>query len=279
MHLIRANESHIPQIRNIAHRNFDEVLSKVHSSEIVMKCKAGHSIENLTAYLSWKKVYVMLDHDMVVGTGSLANFGTAEQPKWSVSNLYVLPENHGMGIGRQIIQQLIHDARHEAAKTLHVPSSRNAVGFYQRMGFVIDPRDLAERAQNTAAIIEGIRSRLSGSDSEDISQLEALERESAARFDAAYRAEVEQPVYDVNQQMEQAKMEIATERRKVENEAGTLQGMSDTIVSAEASKASGELRRSAQEYANMESKADSIMATKLSEAQGHLQRIQNSLRK
>ena len=138
MQLIRASEAHIPHIRNISHRNFDEVLSKVHSSEIVMNCKAAHSIENLTAHLSWKKVYVMLDDDMVVGTGAFANFGTAEQPKWSVSNLYVLPERHGKGIGRQIIQQLIHDAQHEAAKNLHVPSSRNAIGFYQRMGFVVD---------------------------------------------------------------------------------------------------------------------------------------------
>ena len=139
MQLVSANESHIPQIRNIAHRNFDEVLSKVHSSEIVMKCKAALSMENLTAHLSWKKVYVMLDGNIVVGTGAFANFGTAEQPKWSVSHLYVLPENHGKGIGRQIVQQLIHDARHEAARTLHVPSSRHAVGFYQRMGFVTDP--------------------------------------------------------------------------------------------------------------------------------------------
>ncbi|MDR2505686.1 MAG: GNAT family N-acetyltransferase [Oscillospiraceae bacterium] len=138
MRLILANESHIFGIKCLLTRNFDEVLSKAHSPEIVKKFKEELSTENLTLQLSRKKVYVMVDDATVIGTGAFANFGTREQPKWSVSNLYVLPENHRQGIGKQLIERLIQDAQYESAKELHVPSSRNAVGFYQKMGFVID---------------------------------------------------------------------------------------------------------------------------------------------
>jgi len=138
MQLILAGKIHIPQIKNLLDRNFNEVLSKTHSPEIINKFKLELSVENLTSQLSWKKVYVMIEDGNVVGTGSFANFGTVEQPKWSVSNLYVLPEEHIKRIGSYIIKQLIQDAQQESAKTLHVPSSRNAVGFYQKIGFVVD---------------------------------------------------------------------------------------------------------------------------------------------
>ena len=34
--------------------------------------------------------------------------------------------------------QLVNDAKETGALELHVPSSRNAVGFYEKMGFSVD---------------------------------------------------------------------------------------------------------------------------------------------
>ena len=133
-----AKKDDINDIHRILERNFDEIMSKQHSKEILEKFKEYNSCDNLIKQLSWKQIYVTEDNGQIVATGAFANFGTEEAPKYSVSNLYVLPEYHNKGIGRLIIYKLIENAVKVNASELHVPASRNAIGFYEKMGFVID---------------------------------------------------------------------------------------------------------------------------------------------
>ena len=139
MKIREANAEDIESIKLIIDRNFDEVISQYHSAAIVNKFKEHNSVENLKSQLGWKKIYVAAEENgQVVGTGAFANFGTAESPKYSVSNLYVLPEWHRKGIGAKILEILIGDAQKRNADTLHVPSTRNGVAFYEKFGFAID---------------------------------------------------------------------------------------------------------------------------------------------
>ncbi len=133
-----ANKEDIVYIRLLLERNFDEVMSKHHSKEILDKFKAHNTCDNLLLQLSWKRIYVAEDNGRIIATGSFANFGTEETPKYSVSNFYVLPEFHNKGIGKLLITKLVEDAVAKNAPELHVPSSRNAVGFYNKMGFETD---------------------------------------------------------------------------------------------------------------------------------------------
>jgi ribosomal protein S18 acetylase RimI-like enzyme len=74
----------------------------------------------------------------IIATGAVANFGNEGTPKYSVSNFFVKPELHRKGIGRFLFDSLLKIAISKGAKTFHVPSSRNALGFYEKMGFVKD---------------------------------------------------------------------------------------------------------------------------------------------
>jgi ribosomal protein S18 acetylase RimI-like enzyme len=49
-----------------------------------------------------------------------------------------MPEYHSQGIGTRIFNNLLHDAKNVNANSFHVPSSRNAISFYEKYGFVID---------------------------------------------------------------------------------------------------------------------------------------------
>lgn len=77
-------------------------------------------------------------NDEIVATGVLANFGNDEAPKYSISNFFVKPELHGQGIGRSLFNHLFEVFKSKNVHDLHVPSSRNAVKFYEKMGFVED---------------------------------------------------------------------------------------------------------------------------------------------
>jgi len=106
------------------------------------KHKSHNSIESLQAQLGWKAVYVVEQDGDVIATGSFVNFGSAVVPKYSISNLYVKPELHSMGIGRLLFNRLFQDAKDNNAATFHVPSSMNAIGFYVKMGFTVDEEQL-----------------------------------------------------------------------------------------------------------------------------------------
>jgi Acetyltransferase (GNAT) family. len=122
----------------LINRNFDEVICNFHSEQVIIKFKGHNSRDNLAKQLLWKKVYVAEDNGEIVGTGAFANFGDDAVPKYSVSNLYVLPEKHHQGIGRCIFNILKNDAMNQKAKSFHVPSTRNGVAFYKKMGFGVD---------------------------------------------------------------------------------------------------------------------------------------------
>ena len=133
-----ADENDVNGIKKLIDKNFDEIIAEYHSQTVVDKFKNYNSIESLKAQLRWKTVYVACSKDLVAATGAFANFGTEENPKYSVSNFYVLPDLHKKGIGTEIMKILIAKAMEKSAKTLHVPSTRNAVPFYEKCGFAVD---------------------------------------------------------------------------------------------------------------------------------------------
>jgi len=128
----------IEQIKLILDRNFDEIISKHHSKAAVDKFKSNNSLESLLSQLNWKIIYAAEEKGKIIGTGAFANFGSVDMPKYSVSNLYVLPEWHYKGVGRILFNKLLEEAKARNADRLYVPSSKNAVGFYEKMGFSVD---------------------------------------------------------------------------------------------------------------------------------------------
>lgn len=138
MRIREATEEDIQDIQGLILRNIDEIMSKMHSKDVLEKIKMHTTIESLSSQLLWKKVYVVEDKDRIIATGALADFGTNNHPKYSVSNLFVLPELHLKGIGTLLIKQLIDDANEKNAFEIHVPSSRNGIEFYTKIGFEID---------------------------------------------------------------------------------------------------------------------------------------------
>lgn len=58
------------------------------------------------------------------------------ETKYSVSNFFVKPDLHNRGIGRFLFKKIFKTTKEKKAEILHVPSSRNGIGFYEKMGFV-----------------------------------------------------------------------------------------------------------------------------------------------
>jgi GNAT superfamily N-acetyltransferase len=131
-------DSDVDAVVKLTLANYDGVMAEHHSAEVVSAFRAGITPESFREQMTWKQVYVAEDEGQVVAVGTLADFGAANEPKWTVSQFYVRADLHRRGIGRRLLAHLVAAAGMTDAYDLHVPSSRNAVPFYADAGFVVD---------------------------------------------------------------------------------------------------------------------------------------------
>ncbi len=138
MNVRRIEEADIAAVVDLIQRNWDEVLSEHHSAHVVARFRGEVTPDSMRQQMSWKEIYVVEADGAIAATGALANFGVGDAPKYSISNFFVRPELHGKGIGSALMNCLFESARRAGGAVLHVPSSRNAIGFYERFGFIQD---------------------------------------------------------------------------------------------------------------------------------------------
>lgn len=97
-------------------RNFDEIMKKHHSEDIIDKYKNHNTFKKLKQQMTWKKILIVKEGNEIVATGAVANFGDEVNPKYSISNFFVKPELHRNGIGRVLFNNLLRIATEKGAK-------------------------------------------------------------------------------------------------------------------------------------------------------------------
>ena len=129
-------EKDIPIVVDLMLQNYDKVMPNYHSPGILEKSRLKVTYDQIRAQMKWKQIFVVESEGEVIATAALANFGTPEIPKHSVSNVFVKIDHQNQGIGKLLMEHLFHSARNNDVKLLHVPSSLNAISFYQNVGFI-----------------------------------------------------------------------------------------------------------------------------------------------
>ncbi|MEG2848538.1 MAG: GNAT family N-acetyltransferase [Bacilli bacterium] len=100
-----------------------EKLAKIFDSNKVLdKANASH-------------MYVACINEKVIGSGAISRFWGKEDES-ILSAIFVLPEFHGKGIGRLIMETLEKDEYFIRAKRIEIPSTITACEFYKKMGYV-----------------------------------------------------------------------------------------------------------------------------------------------
>jgi len=144
-------EADAEEVSALILRSYDRVLVHYHSPELVAHFVEHATPESLIEQLGRKEVFVVEAAGRIVATGGLGWFDDPQAPRDEqadvcedatgrrVSNLFVAVDLLGRGIGRRLLDRLIALAAEEGAERLHVASTRNAVSFYERAGFHLDP--------------------------------------------------------------------------------------------------------------------------------------------
>ncbi|UZW15430.1 GNAT family N-acetyltransferase [Clostridium pasteurianum] len=138
MNIRKIEKDDIDKVIDIINRNYDEVMIKEHSKDVLDRFKKHNTFEEWEKQMKWKQIFVVKDNEEVIATGALVNFGDNTYSKYCISNFFVEPENQSKGIGKILFKHIFKVARDSKIKFLHVPSSRNGIEFYRKMGFIED---------------------------------------------------------------------------------------------------------------------------------------------
>lgn len=134
MEIRRFDKSDAKRVVEIIHRNFMEVNIKDYSREAMEELVGSHDEEWLLNIAGFANVYAFCMDQEVVGVGSIAGYwGSVEES--ILLTIFVVPELHGKGIGRKIIETLEQDEYFLRAKRIEIPASITACGFYEKMGY------------------------------------------------------------------------------------------------------------------------------------------------
>ena len=70
------------------------------------------------------------------GNGALVGFALISKNRGTDMKLYLIGTRQGKGIGRLLVEQIIHNAKQRGLKTITLESVPEARGFYNKLGFV-----------------------------------------------------------------------------------------------------------------------------------------------
>ena len=122
------------EVRNLIVRNFLEVNSKDYGISAMEKLAKDYDVEKVLNVASYAHMYVFEFDGKIVGTGSISSFWGSETESILLC-IFVLPEFHGKGIGRKIINTLEADEFYVRASRIEIPASITATEFYRKFGY------------------------------------------------------------------------------------------------------------------------------------------------
>ena len=126
----------VRDVQTIIHRGLREINSADYPSDVIEQYCVYFTVEKIIGQAALAHMYVaQSDSGKILGTGSIAPFWNSETESILLT-IYVLPELIRNGIGTAIVQTLEKDDFFLRAKRIEIPSSKTAVSFYRKMGYV-----------------------------------------------------------------------------------------------------------------------------------------------
>jgi len=136
--IVRLANGEVGEFHRLAHKiwpvTFKDILSEVQIAYMLQLMYSKESL--LKQQQDGCKLYLLQADEQSIGYLSIQH-NKENTSKTKVHKIYVLPEYHGTGAGRFLMDFALAEARKENAKAvfLNVNRYNNAIGFYNHYGF------------------------------------------------------------------------------------------------------------------------------------------------
>lgn len=139
--IYEACEKDVSLIRELADRTWPEVYKEIITeAQISYMLDLFYSESALLENITQKnhRFFIIETNKNPIGFASFEH-NYLQGKVTRLHKLYVLPEAHGQGLGRQLLNAVIHEAELKASETisLNVNKFNPAIDFYKKLGFEI----------------------------------------------------------------------------------------------------------------------------------------------
>lgn len=117
-------------------RNLMEVNIQDYSPSEMQAVAAGYTPQKVLEMSRKRTMLVASQEGRLLGTAALEPDRDGEAGAYYVLSVFVLPEAHGQGVGRALMQALEDWAQAHGGRKLGLSASLTAVGFYEKLGYV-----------------------------------------------------------------------------------------------------------------------------------------------
>ena len=138
---IDAGKTDVPTIQDIAEKTWWPTYSKIISKEQIryMLDTIYNSEAIIESMSNGSQHYILLNTNSI--SQGFASYGRRKEDPtvYKLQKLYVLPENHGLGYGRLLIDEVKRRLIDENIRILDLNVNRynNAKSFYEKLGFSV----------------------------------------------------------------------------------------------------------------------------------------------
>ncbi len=135
-----ATTQHIPVIHSLAHqiwpKTFEEILSAEQLDYMLDMMYSHQSLQNQIETQQHTFI-IAYENKKPIGFAAYYSKDKTSHSLYKLDKIYVLPDQHGKGIGKKLIEYIISIIKPMGASILelNVNRSNNAVTFYQKLGF------------------------------------------------------------------------------------------------------------------------------------------------
>lgn len=127
MKYIKANEEHLEQVHEIVQKTIKIIYPKYYPWEVVQFFSQLHSEENIKKDIEDQLVGILVDDDVIVGTGCYRDN--------HITRVYVLPWYQKKGYGNYIMDCLENEIA-QKYNTVRLDASLPASYLYERRGYI-----------------------------------------------------------------------------------------------------------------------------------------------
>ena len=117
------------QVSDLIRNTIREINSKDYSKQVIEKMCVRYSKENIIRRASNRKMILMLEKEVVIGTASLKGN--------LILSVFVDAKKQGKGAGTKMMCYLEETASKGGFKKVLLPSSITSVNFYKKLGYKI----------------------------------------------------------------------------------------------------------------------------------------------
>lgn len=130
----RFREEDAKEVSDMICRNFREVNSRDYDAEEIERLCSIHHTEWAKEEAKCGHMYVITEKDKIIACGTISAFAGKKEES-ILTSIFVLPEFHGKGIGRKVIEVLEQDEYFLRAERIRLAASITACDFYRKLGY------------------------------------------------------------------------------------------------------------------------------------------------